>query len=259
MNRILNQTASIALVVLGLAVVGCEQESTPKTSPPPRQFPTGPVEATPETPAAPEQPATPAPETPTPPNETDVHPAPAPPAEPHAAVPTPPPVPDGKPNLKVPSDPKVAVMGNLSGPKPVTWIWHPTQRQSAIAEYAVPGRDGADQARLTVFRVGGKPEDNITRWKLQQFRNADQSVVEPKLDQLEVEGMKVHLAEFNGEYKGPGAVNFSPNYTLLAAIIPDAPGGQIIIYFVGPAATIDPNRQPFMELIRNLKKSEPEK
>lgn len=160
-------------------------------------------------------------------------------------------------------DAKVATFSGLTGPKPATWMPRPITNERAsmvAAEYSVPGRDGFDMARLTVYhRLGGTPEENIQRWKLSQFRTADQKVVEPKIERFEVEGMSVTLAEFNGEFKGTGSVNFSPDHTLLAAIIPNAPPGQIILYFAGPTGTIEPNREAFLNLVRNLRRVDAQK
>src|SRR5262245_3465606 len=55
-----------------------------------------------------------------------------------------------------PAESKVATFAGFSGPKPVTWIWHPPANPNfSIAEYTVPGQGGGDQAKITVSKAGG--------------------------------------------------------------------------------------------------------
>lgn len=251
------------LLIMGLTAgmifgLGCNRnEPPPAPVAPPDSGNASAVESTPQ-PIVPGVQPTPEPEVP-PVHMSDVQPT----ATQPATTPSTQPIessPPTDPKLVPPHpDPKVALFGGLTGPKPATWVWQPANRMSVICEYIVPGRDGLNQGRVTIFRVGGSPEQNILRWKTQQFRGPNQTAVEPKLSQLESDGMAITLAEFVGEFKGTGAVNFSPDHTLLAAIIPDAPGGQIIVYFVGPTGTVEPNREAYMEMIRNLKKVDAQK
>lgn len=197
--------------------------------------------------------AAPATTAPKPAPEPDVHPTNTPDTTP------PPPVQPQKPAAETPSqgDPKVATFAGLTGPKPATWQWHPPQRQFSVAEYTVPGRDGSDQARIDVFKAGGTVEQNIQRWKM-MFHDPNGGAVEPKVSNLEADGMPITLVEFAGEYRAMGSPNFTPNQLFLCAVV-ESPDGQIFIRFVGPAGTVEPNRADFMNMIRNLKKVEPEK
>jgi len=158
---------------------------------------------------------------------------------------------------KPPEDSKVAVFGGLSAPKPVTWIWHPPANSMRMAEYSVPGREGTDQASVAVIKAGGSIEQNIERWK-GQFRTSDMQEVEPKVEKFEADGMPVTVVEFAGEYSGMSTTNFTPDQLFLAAIV-EAPGGQIVIRFVGPTGTVEPNRGAFMDMIHGLHRVEPQK
>jgi hypothetical protein len=158
---------------------------------------------------------------------------------------------------KVPDDPKVATFAGLTAPRPATWIWNPPQRQFSVAEYAVPGRDGHDQARIDVFKAGGTVEMNITRWKT-QFRQSSGEPVEPIVTELEADGLPITLVEFAGEYKGMGMVNWARQQLFLCAVV-HTPGEMVFVRFVGPAGTVEPNRADYMNMIRNLKRIEPEK
>jgi hypothetical protein len=138
----------------------------------------------------------------------------------------------------------------------VTWLWQPTQRQFVVAEYVVPGRDGADQARITVSQAGGSLDANIARWK-SQFRAAGGESVEPTLDTIEAAGMKITLVEIAGEYAGMSG-SYTPDQLFIAAIVPTQPQ-QTFIRFVGPSKTVEANRQDFRAMIEGLEKVEPEK
>lgn len=126
-----------------------------------------------------------------------------------------------------------------------------------LAEYAVPGRDGHDQARIDVFRVGGTVEQNIDRWRM-QFRESGGGRVEPIITELESDSVPITLVEFAGEYKGMGMVNWAKDQIFLCAIV-HTPGEMIFIRFVGPAGTVEPNRVAFMNMLQSLKPVEPEK
>jgi len=158
-------------------------------------------------------------------------------------------------NQTPPDDPKVASFAGLTAPKPVTWIWQPPQRQFAVAEYAVPGVENADQARIVAFEpIGGTLEQNINRWK-GQFTMPDGSIVEPKLEQFEVDGMPITFVELYGNYRGMGTAGFSPDTLFITAAI-QSPQGQIFVRFIGPRITVEANREEFMAMIRGLKKTD---
>jgi hypothetical protein len=257
------QTIPLACLSIAAALVvlwGCKKEESGRppaspVSPPGAKTSVGPAPGQPAPSAAqPTQPAT----APVSMKPTEVNPMTAPFAatSPAAATapPTAPPTPGGP---KPPENPRVAAFAGLTAPKPATWLWQPPMRQFSIAEYVVPGRDGSDQAHITVFKSGGSVQDNITRWKT-QFRNSDGSPVEPKLQTLEADGMTVTVVEFAGEYRGMGMPSFTPDQLFITGVVM-APDGQIFIRFVGPTATVESNREPFMDLLRGLKKAEPQK
>lgn len=151
----------------------------------------------------------------------------------------------------------MANFAGLNAPKPVTWQWNPPSNKMILAEYVVPGRDGADQARIAVIPAGGTLEANIERWK-GQFRNPDGSPVEPRsVTNLEADGMPVTIVEFAGEYRGMSGF-FTPDQLFLTAIV-EAPSGQVFIRFVGPTATVETNREEFMEMVRGLQITEAQK
>jgi hypothetical protein len=156
-------------------------------------------------------------------------------------------------------DPTVAKFAGLSGPKPATWQWRAPSSQMRAAEYTVPGADGGDQAQIVVYQFpgGGSVENNINRWKT-QFRNADGSPVEAKVQEFEADGMNVTIAELTGEYKGMGQTEFRPDQILIAAMI-EGDGNPVFVQLTGPSKTVSANRDAYITMLRGIKKSEPMK
>ena len=241
-------------LVGALSLGGCGREETPPappirtTTPPPATKAPTPTAAQPKAP-----PVTPPPQpTPTPaeiaPKPTDVTPTSLPTATPPATQPAIEMPPAGSPK----QDPKVATFAGFSGPKPATWIYQPPATQFAVAEYAVPGRDGADQARITVSQAGGTLEMNIARWKSQFRAGAEGGAIEPVVSKVETAELSIDVVEFAGEYRGMSG-GFTPDQLMITGIVPSTNDQQVFIKFVGPAKTVEANREAFMELLRNLK------
>lgn len=180
-----------------------------------------------------------------------------------ASAPTTRRAPDGVParpsSYKDDGDASVAVFAGLVAPKPATWQWHQPASTMRVAEYTVPGVEGSDQAQIVVyqFRGGGTVEANVERWK-SQFRRADGSAVEPKMQEIEADGMKVTVAEFSGEYKGMNQMDFAPDQTLVAAIV-ESGADPVFVQLVGPSKTVAASHDAFMAMLRGMKKSEPMK
>ena len=156
------------------------------------------------------------------------------------------------------NDPKTASFLGLTAPKPVTWIEHPPTSSMRAANYTVPGRDGNEAAHIVVFYFGptqgGTIDDNISRWRSQFQVDENGDLREPKVDRLEVDSMPVTLVELAGEWKEMGSVSFRPDQVFLMAIV-EAPVGSVFIRFTGQTATVEANRDAFMEMILGLRKT----
>ena len=155
-------------------------------------------------------------------------------------------------------DPKTASFLGLTAPKPVTWIEHPPTSSMRAANYTVPGRDGNEAAHIVVFYFGptqgGTIEDNIQRWRT-QFQVTDSGdLPEPKIDRFEVDSMPVTLVELAGEWQEMGSVSFTLDQLFLSAIV-EAPVGKVFIRFTGQTATVEANREAFMQMIRGLRRA----
>jgi hypothetical protein len=155
----------------------------------------------------------------------------------------------------------VASFAGLTGPKPATWQYRAPAATSTmrVAEYSVPGVEGADQAQIVVYQFpgGGSLDANVERWK-SQFRNADGSEVVVTTESLEADGMKVTVAELAGEYRGMGKSEFAPDQVLIASMI-EGDGDPVFVQLVGPSKTVRASREAFMAMMRGLKQTEPMK
>ncbi len=153
--------------------------------------------------------------------------------------------------------PTTASFLGLTAPKPATWIWHPPAHPDfTAAEYVVPGRDGADQARVTVFhKIRGSLDSQIARWKT-MFRDEQGNDVDPTVvETFQTNDFTISLVEFRGEYQGPGSPSFKPDHIFITAMIHTEPT-PIFIRLVGPAATVQANREAFMNMLHNLQPAE---
>ena len=152
----------------------------------------------------------------------------------------------------------------MGGPKPaqagVTWtapsafasVQHPSPMRLATYKFAKVEGD-ADDAEMTVTRVGGDAQANINRWK-NQFdppAEADQS-------ERTVGDLKVTVVRMSGTYQGmamPGApaAGPKPGYTMLAAIVVwPGHGDPTFFKLTGPSKTVDAARPAFDQLVASL-------
>jgi hypothetical protein len=132
---------------------------------------------------------------------------------------------------------------------PAGWNNKPAASGFVLAEFELPAAEGDEDAgRLTVSTAGGSVEDNVQRWR-DQFGGEPENASEKE---EEINGMKVTLVDFSGEYKdqrGPFApATQRPGYRMLAAIIPVS-GELHFVKAVGPAATMGKHADAFQAFI----------
>jgi hypothetical protein len=259
-RSVLTIVAGLTFAILGIAGCGKEPAAQPATPSPQaaNPKPVFPGQTPPATPPpAIVQGGTPKPTQPAdPPPSTEVKPTDSP-VTPASNAMTSAPIPGA--GAASAQDNRVAAFAGLTAPKPATWIWHPTQAQFSVAEYTVPGVEGADQAKITVFSAGGSLDANIARWRM-QFRDADGNLggVDPVVESFEADGMPVSIVEFDGDYKGMGMSNFATGQKFITAVV-DAPTQKLFIRFVGPSKTVGSNRSAFLDMIKGLRAADPQK
>jgi hypothetical protein len=249
MMRIRTSTSLMAAALATAAIISCSDDSQPaKTTPggtvvaPSRDYLDTPVAAArparEETAAAMVTMGSPPPPLPSPPV--------APPAVQKAPVPAEPASDGGT----------TARFLGLAGPIPATWIAQQPQGDMYKAMYTVPGVDGADAATIVVFHFGsgdrGTVQMNIDRWA-GQFRSPDGGPVEPIVSRFESDEMPITLVELAGAYQGMGMDSFRPDHLFLSAII-EAPIGKVYVRFVGPARTVQANREAYLGMLQELRR-----
>jgi hypothetical protein len=145
-------------------------------------------------------------------------------------------------------------------PKPATWIEHaPLGGMGRVANYTVPGRDGGEAAQIVVYYFGpgqgGDIDSNILRWQSQFGPQADGTPTQPVVDRMNVEGIPVTLVELAGDWMKMGQSRYTPDQLFIAAIV-QAPTGNIFIRFAGQAATVEADREAFMDMVRGLRRGD---
>ncbi len=118
------------------------------------------------------------------------------------------------------------------------------------------GEDSPPPARLTVMASGGSIKANLARW-VGQFRPADD---EPKIDEKQVNGMKLTTFDASGTYldspRGPfGPKEEKPGYRMLAGILQTDEVGNYFFKLVGPAEVVQNNADWFLDMLATAEKT----
>lgn len=135
----------------------------------------------------------------------------------------------------------------------------PTEAKSRIIEHEFEVQHESKTARLTMMAAGGDVQANVDRWK-GQF--AGGKADEQKSEQFAAGEWTVHLAELSGTYKdsmggGPffgGKTVEKPDHAMLGAILVHPEGRKYFVKLVGPTAVVKANREPFVQMIKSIKK-----
>ncbi len=142
----------------------------------------------------------------------------------------------------------------LSFTLPAGWRQEPVTSSMRVAQAAIPGPGG--DAVLTVFYFGpgggGGVEANLKRWA-DQVEPAPGT--QPSREQLDVGDLRVHVIDVRGTLKpsgmGTGPSAPQPDSRLLGAVV-EGPGGPWFFKATGPEATLGPDRDQFLALLRSL-------
>ncbi|MCP3904888.1 MAG: hypothetical protein GY715_14780 [Planctomycetes bacterium] len=196
---------------------------------------------------------------------------------PAAAVPTPPPAPDAtaspptsRPAAAAPPPTAPAeAHPSLTGPVELPgltvtpdegWARRLPASRMRVAEFELPGADGADNATLVVFHFGasaGGIEANIDRW-CGQFSQPDGTASRDraKVEQREVNDLVVHTVDLPGTLiaettPGSGVRRNIPDHYLLAAIV-ETDAGHYYLKLVGPEVTIERWRDGWDSMVESV-------
>lgn len=149
--------------------------------------------------------------------------------------------------------------GTMSAEAPAAWNKVDPRFNVIEVEFSIPKEEGDDQnGRLTISVSGGGVEGNIERWK-SQFSSPDGGAAEePKVDEIEVSGMKAHIVDLKGSFADrPGGPNSPPtvreNYRMLGAILETESAGMYFFKLYGPAKTMEAHADGFRKFIESIK------
>jgi hypothetical protein len=136
---------------------------------------------------------------------------------------------------------------------PKAWQSHPPSSNMRVVQATIPGPGG--DADLAVFYFGpgqGGPVDaNIKRW-IGMMEAADQ----PKPEVFETHGYKVTWVDVKGTLKpsqmGMGPASAQTHARLFGAVV-EGPGGPWFFKAQGPDATLTPQRDAFVGLLKSVR------
>lgn len=117
----------------------------------------------------------------------------------------------------------------------------------------------AEPGRMTVMISGGGVEANVERW-VGQFRTPAGEAPEPKIEELEVAELPVHLVTLEGVFldqRGPFApATRREDFQMLGAIV-DLPGGaDLFLKLTAPAKTASAAAKGFRRMVESLRPAE---
>jgi len=155
------------------------------------------------------------------------------------------------------SDPRLVQVAGIQAPKPASWIWQQPTMQFRTLQYAVPAMTRAAAAEFIVsaFLADGGPIDgNLERWRM-QFQDQAGQPVDATVEVREIGGMRVHLIELRGAYRGMGAAAPRAGQAQMGAIV-EADPVTIYLRLLGPAETVDAHLDAWWRLIEGLRRVE---
>jgi hypothetical protein len=124
-----------------------------------------------------------------------------------------------------------------------------------IDQAQIPGPGGNGDLAVFFFGVGGggPVEDNLSRWADQMVSSAP-----PKREAFEANGYKVTWLDISGTLKpssmGMGPATDQPNSRMYAAVV-EGEGGPWFFKATGPDATMAPQREAFITMLKSVRAS----
>lgn len=134
---------------------------------------------------------------------------------------------------------------------PQGWTVETPSSQMRLAQAVIPGPGGDGQLAVFFFGAGsgGDVEANLNRWAGQMEADAP-----PRRDGFVLGTWKVTWIEVAGTLKpstmGGGPTEPQPGWILIGAVV-EGEGGPWFFKATGPAATIDAERESFMNLLKS--------
>jgi hypothetical protein len=154
-----------------------------------------------------------------------------------------------------PSSATVVEVPGLRFSLPAGWQQVPPTSRMRAAQATIPGAAGSGEMAVFFFGAGqgGGAEPNLQRWMQQITPDAGG---EPQRSSFEGDGLRVTWVDMRGTLQpgqmGMGPAEAQPNSELLGAVV-EGDGGPWFIKATGPEATLAPQRDAFVALLRSMK------
>ncbi len=138
---------------------------------------------------------------------------------------------------------------------PAGWEQQQPRSRMRLAQAQIPGDAGAGELTVFFFGVGGGGgvESNLQRWVSQVEPDPENP---PSRDAFTVGPFQITSVEVRGTLRpstmGTGPATPQPGSLLLGAVV-EGPGGPWFFKATGPAATLDPQRDAFIAMLRSAK------
>ena len=152
--------------------------------------------------------------------------------------------------------------GRVGYKVPDKWIKEEPSGQMRVAQFRLPGAEGAGDATCAVFffpGTGGSVDANLSRW-YQQYKQPDNSLTHEKAEtkKMRVGDLPVTIVFVTGTYLQPkspmmmgGPVDEMRDYALLAAVAETA-NGPWFFKATGPEKTLRSYRDDFEEFAKTF-------
>jgi hypothetical protein len=143
---------------------------------------------------------------------------------------------------------------------PAAWTVASPSSSMRLAEYRVPGADGAAPVEIVVYFFGagqgGSPAANLARWK-SQFSNPDGSPVAEVVRRDSTGAFPLTIAEYRGTYArgvgmGSSASDARPGHMLIA-VVAETPRGTLFFQCFGPMAAVEAQRETYLQFVKGLR------
>ncbi len=156
--------------------------------------------------------------------------------------------------------PSVEFVG-LVAKVPASWQSEMPSSNMRVAQFRLPGVDGADDAELAIFDfgpgMGGSVLDNIRRWT-GQVTGPDGNAVPPTVVEATIGDMTITKVESTGTFMSgmPGDSSVRENTTVINAQLIKSPDQFIFFKLIGPRATVEANRAGFEAMLGSITRGE---
>lgn len=149
-------------------------------------------------------------------------------------------------------------LDGLTSKPPATWVPEKPTSAMRLAQFRLASAQGdGEDAEVVIFhRIGGSAEQNVKRWRFDEFKPPVGKKIEDvsSVKELEVAGCKVTYLDVEGTYKsmaGPQGGSGRPG-TRMIGVHFEGPQSQYHILLRGPARTVTQHKPAFDQWLKSF-------